>query len=120
MDATPQTFEVGSLPVERPRPMHAQVLGFPTVPFLRVTWSELLETTPFGGLAGLDWELRWFNNRWIVRDGRAFNFYTDFPLRPGILQVGPDEASYDANRGQVKARSDGTPAPAFVDFPVQP
>jgi hypothetical protein len=96
------------------------VLGFPTVPFLRVTWDELLETTPFGGLAGLDWALRWFGFRWIIQDGRASGLFTDFPIRTPTIQPGSDLVSYDASRAQVKARSDGTPAPPFADFPVEP
>lgn len=120
MEGSPPCFEAVSLPRNRPIPLRAQVLGFPAVPVLRVTWDELLLNTPFGGLRGLNWELRWFNMRWIVQDGRANNLYTDFPLRTPMPDTGPNYTTYRATWPDIQARSDGTYAPRFDDFPVDP
>lgn len=120
MEGTVRTFALASLPVDRPFPIRAQLLGYPTVPFLRVTWNELLVTTGFGELNGLNWELRWDNQRWIVQAGRAFNYYTDFPLRTPMPAPGTNYTTYRATHPDIRARSDTTYAPRFEDYPVDP
>lgn len=120
MDDIVRTFVAAGLPRNRPAPTRAQVLGFPAVPVLRVTWDELLLGTPFGALRGLNWELRWSNDRWIVQAGRATNYYTDFPLRTPMPDAGPNYTTYRATHPDIRARSDGTYAPRFDDFPVDP
>lgn len=120
MEGTPQTF-VGEVSLlSRPNPVRAQVLGFPGLPVLRVTWDELLLNTGFGMLDGLNWELVWFGFRWIVQAGRANGFFTDFPLRTPTIQPGPFLTTYRATHPDVRARSDGQLADAFTDFPVDP